>query len=107
MFKQFQEDLRKPSSYRERASSGGQPDDPGEEAEDGKSANNDNEGNNTKEFAMLVDLLSRFLEVGERCNCLVDEGELLGVHVKSNTELTEERQAESQVGSAQIGIFAP
>jgi len=83
------------------------PDDPGEEAEDGKSANNDNEGNNTKEFAMLVDLLSRLLEVGERCNCLVDEGELLGVHVKSNTELTEERQAESQVGSAQIGIFAP
>jgi len=56
---------------------------------------------------MLVDLLRRRIEVGERCNCLVDEGELLGVHVKSNTELAEERQAESQVVRGQRGIFAP
>lgn len=56
---------------------------------------------------MSVLLLRRRIEVGERCNCLVDEGQLLGVHVKSNTELAEERQAESQVLVAQGGIVAP
>jgi len=56
---------------------------------------------------MSVLLLRRRIEVGKRCNCLVDEGQLLGVHVKSNTELAEERQAESQVLVAQGGIVAP